>query len=122
MFTFVVYCEGPKLWKCLEALEGLALKIDTPRSVINLSIKDGKMLATHNGTLLSEFKAQLKKDKTAIVTPTLLKAFVTKNGRAEKSYSNLLREAKAEHVLKKARKSGGTTKSAYEVNTGALNA
>lgn len=121
MFTFQVFCEGEKMPHCVNALSGLVLNNISPRPVEN-AVFDGKEIrALHNGTMLQAFKLHLKENQIKLVRPAEIKSFCVRHGKNEKSYSNLLREAREERLLTKSRKSGMGTKSVYDVNVAVLN-
>lgn len=121
MFTFQVFCEGDKLALCIKALSGLVLNNINPRPVENAVFDGREIRAIHNGTLLSAFKQHLKSSEIKVVKPSEIKMFCIRHGKPESSYSSLLRESRAEGFLKKAKKSGGSTKTAYDVVQGSLN-
>ena len=111
MFRLVCFCEDKDLATTMRSLASCRVRDLVASPVVNVEVKNGKLQAPTNGTLLAMLSGFLDKRKIARLSIAETREFLSSVGRGPQSASYVLKQAVKAGVLVKR---GRGKKSYYE--------
>jgi hypothetical protein len=107
MFRLEIFVDDKKLSYVLWAISGHVLEVKPPQPVVNAQARNGKVVARTSGNKVEMLLQYLGDHKISEFGPEVVREFCTSLGMSEKSYSNILKTALDDKLLKRRPRRGG---------------